>query len=162
MEQPDRRGSLRALKMLETMSICSHLMNGLRYLVIEPGGAVSAKFAATGDDLADALQVHLCGDDVECIDVAPDLRMYHVQGKRAPASENPLAAVVVAAHWGRTPRRYTGTVIFTGGGQAGQVPATLGDDVEQHIRGLADFVRRRTGLTGDASSLDTQMPWSTE
>ncbi|OXM69609.1 hypothetical protein [Amycolatopsis vastitatis] len=124
-------------------------MVGIRYLVIDPDGSVAAGHASTPDEFADVLRAHV-GDapDVERIDVDVDLTMYRCRRAFPPAPANLVAAVVVTAHWGRAPEQYTGTVVFSGGGPNGHEFATLSDDAERYVRGLAAFACRRSGLPG--------------
>ncbi|WP_103344043.1 hypothetical protein [Amycolatopsis sp. CA-126428] len=124
-------------------------MSSVRYLVVDPDGTITYGLTATGGEFAKAIQENV-GDVnvVERVPVDVDLAMYHCRQAAPSALVNLVAAVVVTAHWGRAPERYTGTVVFSGGGPTGQESASLGEETEEYVRGLAAFACRRSGLPG--------------
>jgi hypothetical protein len=125
-------------------------MNSIRYLVIDPDGAIEEGLASTEDEFTKAIRDHVGGEaEVERVEVDVDLAMHHARDAAPSAPVNLIAAVVVTAHWGRTPEQYTGTVIVSGGGPTGGKSASLGEDAEKYVRGLADFTRRRAGFPSE-------------
>lgn len=124
---------------------------GIRYLAIDPDGAITERFAATEEAFTNAVwEVVGAPDQVERVEVDVDLAMYHGGREALSAPVNLVAAVIVTAHWGRSPEQYTGTVVVTGGGPIGHESASLGEDAEKYVRGLADFACRRSGLPGNS------------